>query len=94
MSFLLTVTLQVFKIRKRGRKIIKIDNKNYSLGYYDSLLLFIRKILIFQEVTSNQRQRTKMVKNTIYLKKVNFVRGVKGDLWHFDHYRDNHYLCF
>ena len=55
MSFLLTVTLQVFKIRKRGRKIIKIDNKNYSLGYYDSLLLFIRKILIFQEVTSNQR---------------------------------------
>ena len=32
MSLLLTVTLQVFKIRKRGRKIIKVDSKSENLS--------------------------------------------------------------
>ena len=32
MSLVLTVTLQVFKIRKRVRKIIKVDSKNKSLS--------------------------------------------------------------
>ena len=28
MSLLLTLTFQVFKIRKQGKKIIKVDNKS------------------------------------------------------------------
>ena len=32
-SFLLIVTLQVFKIRKRERKIIKVDSKRSNLSF-------------------------------------------------------------
>ena len=44
MSLLLTITLQVFKIRKRGRKIIKVDSKGLNLSP-DSL----NNILYFSE---------------------------------------------
>ena len=33
-SLLLTVTLQVFKIQKRGRKIIKVDRKWLKIGLH------------------------------------------------------------
>ena len=36
MCFLLTVTLHVFKIRKRAEKMIKVDSKSSNLGL-DSL---------------------------------------------------------
>ena len=48
--FLLTVTLQVFKIRKRGKKILKVDNKRLKIK-----LRFVKNILGFQEIISSQR---------------------------------------